>query len=359
MVSPIATAILDWYAQNARSLPWRGRSSPYAVWVSEIMLQQTRVETVIPYYLRWMERFPDISSLAQATEEEVLRYWEGLGYYARARNLWRAAQVLQKQSEGALPKDVRSLRKLPGIGEYTAAAIASIAFGQDEPTLDGNIRRVLARLTANRTPLRTPQSDRELLRFAQEHLPSGKAGLYNQALMDLGAMICTPRQPRCELCPLSRHCQTFQLGIQSEIPITKPKNTLPHYVVTAAVINRNNRYLITQRPPQGLLGGMWEFPGGKCHEGESLEACLIREIQEELNLEITVGECLGVYRHAYTHYRVTLHAFHCTISNGSQPTPMQGQAFQWVGRQDLPHFPMGKIDRQIARRILQEGIPCC
>lgn len=356
MDSPIALAILDWYAKNARSLPWRGRSSPYAVWVSEIMLQQTRVETVIPYYERWMERFPDPLSLANASEEEVLRYWEGLGYYARARNLHRAARLLQQQYQGALPQDLKTLRRLPGIGDYTAAAIASMAFGQDEPTLDGNIRRVLARLTAHRMPLRTPQSDRELLQVARAHLPSGRAGAFNQALMDLGAMICTPRQPRCDLCPLAAHCQAFQSGLQSEIPVNTAKKLIPHYLVTAAVIAENGKFLITQRPRQGLLGGMWEFPGGKCQEGESLEACLKREIQEELALEIEVGQSLGVYRHAYTHYRLTLHAYRCTICGGNQPVPMQGQAFQWVERQQLPLFPMGKIDRQIARQLLQEEV---
>lgn len=356
MESPIAIAILDWYAKNARPLPWRGRSSPYAVWVSEIMLQQTRVETVIPYYLRWMQRFADPLSLANATEEEVLRYWEGLGYYARARNLYCAARLLQEQFQGTLPQDIKALRKLPGIGDYTAAAIASIAFGQDEPTLDGNIRRVLARLTAHRTPLRTPQSDRELLQFARLHLPPGKAGAYNQALMDLGAMICTARQPRCDICPLSAHCKAFQSRLQSEIPLNKAKNILPHYLVTAAVIAQNGRFLIAQRPRKGLLGGMWEFPGGKCQEGETLESCLKREIQEELALEIEVGPSFGVYRHAYTHYRVTLHAFRCIILGANQPVALQGQAFQWVERQQLPLFPMGKIDRQIARQLLREEV---
>ncbi|MCX8063318.1 MAG: A/G-specific adenine glycosylase [Anaerolineales bacterium] len=355
MLSTVGAKILAWYAENARSLPWRGRSSPYQIWVAEIMLQQTRVETVIPYYLRWMERFPDVASLAAAPEEEVLRYWEGLGYYARARNLWRAAQKIQHEYQGELPSDISSLRKLPGIGEYTAAAVASIAFGQNEATLDGNVRRVLARLTACRLPLRTPQSDRELLKFARAQLPIGRAGEYNQALMDLGATICTPRQPRCERCPLSTDCQSFQQNIQNEIPITKPKNVLPHYVVTAAVIARNDKLLIAQRPSQGLLGGMWEFPGGKCQAGESLEACLKREIREELDLEIEVGASFGVYRHTYTHYRVTLHAFLCTIPNGHQPTPLEGQTFQWVERKQLSQFPMGKIDRQIARQLLGEG----
>ncbi|MCS7248653.1 MAG: A/G-specific adenine glycosylase [Anaerolineales bacterium] len=355
MASSLAATLLDWYAQNRRALPWRESPSPYAVWVAEVMLQQTRVETVLPYYRRWMERFPNIASLAEASQEEVLRYWEGLGYYARARNLWRAARVLQEQYHGELPQDRSSLRKLPGIGEYTAGAIASIAFGHDEVTLDGNIRRVLARLVASPLPLHTAQSDRELERFARAHLPPGKAGEYNQALMDLGAMICLPRWPRCELCPLKEGCLAYQQGLQHQIPPPRPRQLLPHYVVTAAVIAREGRFLIAQRK-QRLLRGLWEFPGGKCQDGESLEDCLKRELLEELNLPIEVGQPFGVYRHAYTHYRVTLHAFLCSIPNGKEPTPMEGQVFQWVEPGQLLCFPMGKIDRLIAQQLLTQEL---
>ena len=347
--------LLDWYAQHARSLLWRGVSDPYAVWVAEIMLQQTRVETVIPYYQRWITRFPTVSALAQASRHDVLATWEGLGYYCRARNLHRAAQLVMSQHGGQLPCDPRELRKLPGIGRYTAGAIASIAFGLDEPALDGNIRRVLARLFNLTEPARSPAGERRLWELTTQLLPPGRAGDYNQALMDLGATLCTPRNPDCGRCPLQAHCQAYRLRLQDERPVVVVKPAVPHYTVTAAVIERQGSFLITQRPPDGLLGGLWEFPGGKLHPGEDLPAGLQREICEELGVAVRVGEEIGVYRHAYTHFRVTLHAFCCHLLNGQQPQPIQAQDLRWVNPADLAGYPMGKIDRQIAAHLAEQA----
>jgi A/G-specific adenine glycosylase len=350
-----ATSLLGWYAQHARHLPWRANPKPYPVWVSEIMLQQTRVETVIPYFERWMSRFPDISTLAQASQQEVLAAWEGLGYYSRARNLNRAAQVVMREWGGELPGDFQALRKLPGIGRYTAGAIASIAFGLDELALDGNIRRVLARYFDVTEPARSPAGERRLWELAAAHLPPGHAGEYNQALMDLGAMLCTPRAPDCSHCPLIEGCRAQAQGLQEERPVMLARPGIPHHIVTAAVITREAQVLITQRPPYGLLGGMWEFPGGKLQPGEDLEACLQREIGEELGAKIQVIERLGVYRHAYTHFRVTLYAFHCTLQNGDQPQPIQVNDLRWVPPVELAGYPMGKIDRQIARQLMLQA----
>jgi A/G-specific adenine glycosylase len=351
MSTTLAEKLLHWYAGHARRLPWREHPQPYAVWVSEIMLQQTRVETVLPYYQRWMQRFPNVASLADAPLQEVLSVWEGLGYYSRARNLQRAAQIVVNQHDGELPRQASALRKLPGIGRYTAGAIASIAFGLDEPALDGNIRRVLARLFDVRQPARSPLGEQQLWQLAAGHLPPGRAGDYNQALMDLGALICTPRSPRCPECPLSEDCRARALGVQEGRPVVESKPASPHYTVTAAVIWQDSKVLIAQRPPQGLLGGLWEFPGGKLQPGENLASCLQREIHEELGAEITVGGSLGVYRHAYTHFRVTLHAFACSLTDGALPRPIEHTALAWVAPHDLTEFPMGKIDRQIAKRI--------
>jgi A/G-specific adenine glycosylase len=345
--------ILYWYSQHARSLPWRGHPDPYAVWVSEIMLQQTRVEAVIPYFERWMEKFPTVKALARASEGEVLSAWEGLGYYSRARNLHRAAQMVVEEYNGEIPREPDRLRRLPGIGRYTAGAIASIAFGEDAAALDGKIRRVLARvfnvdLIANSTP-----GERRLWSLAEQHLPAGRAGEYNQALMDLGATICTPREPRCLLCPLQEICQARALGIQEQRPVLPQKPEIPHYLVTAAVIRRDGEVLIARRPSKGLLGGMWEFPGGKVQEGEELPACLQREICEELDAEVSVGRYLGEFHHAYTHFKVTLHAFECAVEKG-EPRPVEASDMRWVNPGELDRYPMGKIDRQIARK-LQDG----
>ncbi|HNR46884.1 MAG TPA: A/G-specific adenine glycosylase [Anaerolineaceae bacterium] len=353
MSAELAEKLLAWYAVNARTLPWRGHPDPYAVWVSEIMLQQTQVDTVSPYFERWMARFPTLEALAAASEQEVLALWEGLGYYSRARNLWRAARQVW-EAGGQMPRTAADLALLPGVGRYTAAAIASMAFGQDEAALDGNIRRVLARVFNVTLPARSPEGERQLWALAQQHLPPGRAGDYNQALMDLGSQICTPRAPACLVCPLQALCQAAALGLQAERPVMSARPPVPLWTVTAAVIWRADRVLIARRPSRGLLGGLWEFPGGKLEPGETLPEGLRREIAEELAVEIAVGAELGVYRHAYTHFKVVLHAFACTLVTG-EPQPQVASELCWALPAELPDFPMGKIDRQIAHRLLADS----
>ncbi|MDR3576567.1 MAG: A/G-specific adenine glycosylase [Anaerolineaceae bacterium] len=351
--SQLTQRLLAWYEKYARSLPWRGNPDPYVVWVSEIMLQQTRVDTVMPYFQRWMEQFPTLRSLADAPEQDVLKAWEGLGYYSRARNLHRTARQVSKEFNGQLPADAAKLALLPGIGRYTAGAITSIAFGLDEPALDGNIRRVLSRLFDLRLPARSPEGEHQLWDLAKQYLPAGRAGDYNQALMDLGATICIPHSPLCSECPLEDLCQARALGLQEERPIMVQRQPIPHYLVTAAIIFRAETVLIAHRPAKGLLGSMWEFPGGKLEAGEDFSGALKREIREELGVEIMAGEPFGIYRHAYTHFRVTLHAFLCELVSG-EPQPLEASELRWVKPAELDLFPMGKIDRLIAARIQQQ-----
>jgi A/G-specific adenine glycosylase len=346
----LADRLLAWYTLHARAIPWSGSRNPYAVWVSEIMLQQTQVETVIPYYTRWMQRFPTLASLAEASEQEVLSCWEGLGYYSRARSLHKAARQVVQDLSGNLPSDAIALQRLPGIGRYTAAAVASIAFGEDQAALDGNIRRVLARVFNLTEPARSPEGEQRLWELAAAHLPPGRAGDYNQALMDLGATICTPHKPQCLRCPLAELCQARQLGVQEQRPVNMPRRRVPHITVTAWVLSRGGEVLITLRPSRGLLGGMWEFPGGKQEEGEDLPACLQRELQEELGIIVGVGELFGIYHHAYTHFSVTLHAFRCNLVAG-EPQPLHASELRWVPPARLKDFPMGKIDRLISRDL--------
>ena len=352
--------LLDWYDKNARDLPWRFEQSPYRTWVSEIMLQQTQVDTVIPYFERWMAQFPDLQALASADEQSVLAIWEGLGYYSRARNLHRAAKIVVNEMDGQMPQTPEGLEKLPGIGPYTAAAIASIAFEQDVAAVDGNIRRVLARLFDLREPARSPQGERKLLEMAEANLPAGHAGAYNQAMMDLGAMICTPKTPDCPNCPVAAHCRARSLGVQEERPVKMARKKVPHLTVTAAVICRDGQVLLAKRPSWGLLGGMWEFPGGTLEDQDAdLEACLRREIGEELGVEICIYAPFGEYRHAYTHYKITLHAFLTALSDGQIPQNLESQEIRWVDVLDLAAYPMGKVDRQIADRLVGEGIHDC
>jgi A/G-specific adenine glycosylase len=350
-----ADSLLDWYAKNARELPWRSQQSPYRTWISEIMLQQTQVETVIPYFIGWMMRFPDIETLAKADAQEVLSYWEGLGYYSRARNLHKAARMIMEEMEGELPQTTKELQQLPGIGPYTGGAIASIAFEEDVPAVDGNIRRVLSRIFNVSEPARSTEGEKIIWNLAKQHLPKGKASEYNQALMDLGATICTPKEPMCAICPVSGDCLAFKLGVQEERPVKLPRKKIPRHIVTAAVIQRDGYVLLAQRHNDRLLGGLWEFPGGTLEEQDAdLGDCLRREIEEELGVNVTVGMPFGKYKHAYTHFKITLHAFLCELSPGEEPQPLASQAIDWVAVENLGDYPMGKVDRLIANRLEKE-----
>lgn len=342
--------LLGWYDRNARDLPWRDESDPYRVWVSEVMLQQTRVETVIPYYNRWLEVFPTLPDLAQADEQDVLKVWEGLGYYSRARNLLKAACILQKELGGKFPLEMAELKKLPGIGSYIAGAIASIAFHQKTPALDGNGKRVLARLSAFREPVNLDKNSHILGNYLAELLPDKRAGDFNQAIMDLGSRVCLPRRPKCGECPLQLHCEAYRQGAQLEIPVRTSKRPVPHHQVVAAVIRDQGKVLIDQRKSGDLLGGMWEFPGGKVEKGESLAEAIVREIREELGLEICAGNLLNVYEHAYTHFSVEVHAIACEIIMG-KPQALEADAIAWAPIDRLDDFPMGKVDRLISRDL--------
>ena len=353
-MSSFSAPLLIWYAENAREMPWRGIADPYAIWVSEIMLQQTQVATVRPYYVRWMSRFPDVKALAAADQQEVLSCWEGLGYYSRARNLHRAAQEVVDSYRGRLPNTAAGLRELPGIGPYTAGAIASLAFGLDEAVVDGNVARLLSRLFDLETPIDTSAGQKALWGYARTQLPEGRAADYNQGLMEFGSRVCRPRNPLCETCPLQAHCQAFAAGRQTERPVKRLKAKMPHYLVAAAVMRDADKLLITQRPAEGLLGGMWEYPGGKIEAGESLENCLRREILEELGVNVEVGRSLGVYKHAYSHFKVTLHAFECRLPAGQQLQKLAVAELAWVHLDQLSGYPMGKIDRLISIDLQQQ-----
>jgi A/G-specific adenine glycosylase len=340
-----ASPLLAWYSRNKRILPWRDDPDPYKVWVSEIMLQQTRVETVIPYFKRWIRRFPSIRRLAQASQQDVLSKWEGLGYYSRARNLHQAAQIVMEQYNGELPRDVFAIRSLPGIGRYTAGAIASIAFGLDEPLLDANVRRVLSRVFALRLPVDSSAGQKVLWGIATEHLPRGKSSDYNQALMDLGATVCVPKNPHCEVCPLSRLCLARELGLQGSLPILKARKSPMHYVLAAAVIKKRGRVLLSKRPVKGLLGGLWEFPNVRV-AGDPKKSCA-SAILKNYQLKVKGRTTLKIIQHVYTHFSVTVHAIACDlISNNSKESP------HWVPLAALDDYPMGKVDRQIARILV-------
>ncbi len=346
-LTPLHDALIAWFEANREDLPWRRTTDPYAIWLSEVMLQQTQVATVIPYYERFLARFPTVEALAAAPLDDVLKLWEGLGYYSRARNLHRAAQVVVGELGGRFPATVEGLLRLPGVGRYTAGAVGSIAFGLDAPALDGNAIRVLSRLFNVADDVTQGAARRRFWGLAGDILPPGRASAWNVALMALGQRVCTPRAPRCDACPLAAHCEAHRLGIEEARPVRAARARTPHYDVTAGVIRgQDGRLLIARRPPDGLLGGLWEFPGGKRHPGETLEACLRREIQEELAIEIAVEHQITVVKHAYTHFRITLYAFQCAHTGG-QPQTIGCAAWAWVTLDELDRYAFPVTDRKI------------
>jgi A/G-specific adenine glycosylase len=351
--SRLSSRLLGWYGQHARALPWRDRRDPYRIWISEIMLQQTRVEAVIPYFERWIRRFPTVRALAASSERDVLAAWEGLGYYARARNLRSASRRLLHDFDGRLPADLNALRSLPGIGRYTAGAIASIAFGIDAPALDGNIRRVLARVFNVGARADSAAGRAKLWHLAEVHLPKGRAGDYNQALMDLGATVCLPRQPRCPTCPVRGMCEARKLGTVNRRPVMRTKKPPPLYLLGAAVVTRRGRVLLAQRAPGGLLGGMWEFPnvrlGRRASSGRRIRPPLESALERAYGLKVRLDGTLCVIQHAYTHFRVSVEAHACELISASQSPRVR-----WVKITELPRYPMGKVDRRIALRMISQ-----
>ncbi|MDX1687926.1 MAG: A/G-specific adenine glycosylase [Candidatus Promineifilaceae bacterium] len=355
---PISRPLLAWWDEERADLPWRRQDDPYAIWVAEVMLQQTQVVTVIPYYERWMERFSTVEELAAASLDDVLKMWEGLGYYSRARYLHAAAQTVVETFGGRLPESVEALRELPGIGPYTAGAIASIAFDRPVPVVDGNVIRVLSRLLDLDEDVTERATKKRLWEVAAALVPADRPGDFNQALMELGQKICRPAEPLCHRCPLSTFCLARERGTQLERPVRPPRKNTPHYDVAAGVIWRDDgRFLIARRPLDGLLGGLWEFPGGKREPGdESLAHTLKREIREELALEIAVGPRLTRIKHAYTHFRITLHALHARhVSGRPQHLGVAGHA--WVTLDDLDDYAFAVTDRKIIHRLRQDGRP--
>lgn len=373
-IAAISHRLCAWYREHQRDLPWRRMRDPYAIWVSEIMLQQTRVTTVIPYFKRWLKLFPTVRALAKAPIEKVLKAWEGLGYYTRARNLHHAAGQVVSEFGGQILSAVDDLRRLKGIGRYTAGAIASIAFGLDEPVLDGNVTRVLCRLFAIGTDPKAASSQAKLWTLARALIPKSRtmgvspmygrtlhgrdgrdthgqdaratAGLFNQAMMDLGATICLPRNPLCPQCPARQNCQAWASGKQDKLPRKSRKPQVPHYDVVVGVIRKGGRLLVDRRPDEGLLGGLWELPGGKIKPGESHAQALRREVKEELGIEIKVGPPLATVRHAYSHFRVTLHAYDCRHISG-RPRAIACAAVRWVTPAQLRRLPLPRATQRV------------
>jgi A/G-specific adenine glycosylase len=339
--------LLGWYRRAKRDLPWRRTKDPYAVWVSEIMLQQTTVSAVVPYYERWMSAFPDVRSLARAPLQRILKAWQGLGYYQRARNLHAAAKAVVTRHGGRLPADPDTLRALPGFGPYTTAAVASLAFGRPLAVLDANVRRVMMRLLDLHGPA-DGRHDAAISERLDALLARRSPGDFNQAMMELGALVCRSRAPLCHACPGQTICLAFARGDQELIP--RPKKVSYRTVVAVvAVIEDRGRILIQRRPERGLLGGLWEFPGGKVEAGESRTRALAREVREETGAGIASPRFLLTVDHAYTVHKVTLHAYRCALA--APPRTGAAERLKWVRLRDLARYPFPSGSAKIIRRL--------
>lgn len=343
--------LLSWYEEEKREMPWRENLDPYRILVSEFMLQQTQVKTVIPYFEQWMKSFPTLEKLGQARESTVLKHWEGLGYYSRARNLRKAAQIIQQDYFGKVPNSLEEILKLPGVGRYTAGAVLSIAFGQKVPVLDGNVKRVLSRLFLLKENGSDRKSENILWDTMQDLLPETGAGDFNQAFMELGATVCLPKKPLCLLCPLKQNCQAQKSKKQSLYPPPKQKTSNTKIEVSAGVIIRKNKIYIQKRLAGGLMGGLWEFPGGKFEPGETPEKCLHREIREEMGVTLHIDEKLMTVKHSYTRFRVTLHVFLCRIRSG-RIAPSQCEEWAWVKSEELETYPFPAANVKIIKKLM-------
>lgn len=346
MLKNFSIDLTHWYSKHKRDLPWRRTKDPYKIWVSEIMLQQTTVSTVIAYYERWVDVFPTVHDLAKAPLQAVLKQWQGLGYYNRVKNLHKAALILIDEHKGVLPKDPQAIRSLPGFGPYTTGSVLSIAYDMPLTIIDANVRRVVMRLLALSGIADTKQDPR-INEFLLKVLPQKNVGDFNQALMELGALVCRAKEPICNACPVSKYCQAYKESKQEIIPEVKKKIIKDIYAVIA-IIKKGNDYFIQKRPSKGLLADLWEFPGGKIEAGESVKKAMARELNEELGVQLKSAKHLFNVKHFYTQFRVNLSVFECVLDS----EPKTDATHRWVSFKNFSKYPMPSGSAKIIEKLI-------
>lgn len=345
--------LLEWYRRHKREMPWRGEKDPYKIWISEIMLQQTRVDQVTPYFDNFISLFPTVFDLAKADQQEVLKAWEGLGYYSRARNLHSAAKEVVQQHNGKLPEEYEEIIKLKGIGPYTAAAITSIAFDKPHAVVDGNVIRVLSRYGAIAEDTRKGKTVKQIQELANDLIDAERPGDFNQALMELGSVVCTPSKPDCFDCPVKSGCVAAKTAQTEQLPYKSPAKKKPHHVIGVGIIEDDDgRVLIAQRKEKAMLGGLWEFPGGKQKEGEKIEATVERELFEELGVQVKARKELMSLKHTYSHFSITMHAYYCILISGT-PSPKESRQIRWIEKSELEKYPFPKANKILTEKIMK------
>ncbi|MBI4358614.1 MAG: A/G-specific adenine glycosylase [Candidatus Omnitrophica bacterium] len=374
--------LLKWFARHKRNLPWRVHGNPYRIFVVEVMLQQTQIKTVIPYYERWMKTFPNIEALARSPLDQVLKLWEGLGYYTRARNLHRAAQIIVDRFGGKIPSDPEILQTLPGIGRYTAGAVASIAFQKPVPLVDGNVARVLSRIYNLKKDVSKPETQKFLYAIAQKLVPpsplssapfrqrrirlrrtggrgngEGKAkrpGDFNQALMELGSLICIPEIPKCSICPVRSLCLAFQKGDPSRLPIRSKGPEVKKIDMVVGLLRKNGKILVRRRPPRGIWGGLWEIPGTVCLKNQSSEAALAEEFKEGLGLSVTAEKKWSKLKHRFTHRLAFIHPFELKMSGNGKRQRNSAKTL-WASPAKLKTLSFPVPHQKILKSIIPHG----
>ena len=340
--------LIDWYDLNKKNMPWRKNKDPYRIWVSEVMLQQTQVATVIPYYNKWIKKFPSIKSVAQAKIDDVLKLWEGLGYYRRAHNIKKACETITKILNDKIP-DNEKFKDLPGVGDYIYAAVMSIAFDKAVPVIDGNVKRVASRFWE--INFLDARSIRDLKNKLLESISLDRPGCFNQAIMDLGREICKPKNPICNQCPISQFCQAFKNNTVSNYPIKKKVKNIPLFdVVVGYIQNQQKKFIITKRPKDKMLGGLWELPGGKRETGESLKSGLMREIKEELSIDIKINKKIGTIQHSYSHMKIKLHGYHCSVKSGKIKLNASKQ-LEWINFSDINKYSFPTASHKLFKEM--------
>lgn len=346
--------LLAWFDAHQRQMPWRDDPRPYYVWVSEVMLQQTQVDTVIPYFNQFITRFPDVHALAAADRQQVLKVWEGLGYYSRARSLHKAAKLVCENFNGRLPQTYEGLQEIPGIGPYIAAAIVSIAFGKPVPVVDGNVLRAFARFWGIEGDIRDARTRTMFFDRLAPIVATCDPSAFNQAMMELGALVCSPKMPKCGECPLKKKCVAFATGRTSELPFRSKKSPVPHYDIAVGVVWKDGKILIGRRKETQMLGGLWEFPGGKIKKGEAEHVAVVREVREETGLVVRVLHKYCTIKHAYTHFKITLHAYACEVVSGDA-RPLASDEVRWVIRDELNDHPFPTANRKVIAAMRNLG----
>lgn len=345
----------NWFNQSQRTMPWRTQCSPYYTWISEIMLQQTQVVTVIPYFERFIKLFPNVQALARADQDVVLKAWEGLGYYSRARNLHKAAKVICNDYNGIIPDNYEEIQNIPGIGPYTGAAIVSIAYEVPISVVDGNVLRVFCRFWGIYDDIRLPKVRDVLFEKLNAYVGKIKPSVFNQAIMELGALICTPKNPTCSKCALGDDCFAKNSSKQDSLPFKSKSKPVPTYNIVVGLIYFNNKLLIAKRKDDQMLGGLWEFPGGKINENETEKQALIREIKEEVNLDISINQKLGTIKHAYSHFKINLHAYICT-STTQNAVALSASKLKWINENDLENYAFPTANKKLFKLLKKQPL---